>query len=92
MVSNPGPLLRLAPALPTRPLDDYNQWLSGQVGSGGVHAINSDTIGCGDSARREEEQSTNTFQLVTARLDPERREDINEQQHTRQEEPGVIKY
>ena len=62
------------------------------MGDGGSPAINNDTIGRGDSERREEEQSTNTAQLLTARLDFARREEDNEQQHTRQEEPGVITY
>ena len=29
---------------------------------------------------------------MTERLDPSRRDEDNEQQHTRQEEPGVIEY
>ena len=62
------------------------------MGGGGAPAINNDTIGCGFSARREEEQSSNTTQLMTERLDPERREEHNEQQHTRQEESGLIEY
>ena len=43
-------------------------------GDGGAPTINNDTSGCGDSARREEEQSTNTSQRAMARLDPARRE------------------
>ena len=51
----------------------YNLWFRRQAGGGGAQSINSDTIGCGDSAKREEEQSINTSQLVTARLNPARR-------------------
>ena len=33
-----------------------------------------------------------SIQRATARLDPARREEENEQWHARQEEPGVIEY
>ena len=59
-------------------------------GGGGAPAINNDTIGREDSERREEAQPTYATQLITARLDQSRRDEDNEQQHTRQEEQGVI--
>ena len=43
-----------------------------------------------DPVRREEEQFANTLQRAVARLDPARREEDNEQRHTRREQPGVL--
>ena len=39
-------------------------------------------------ARREEEKSTNTSQRVTARLDPVKREEENEQRHASRTNQG----
>ena len=41
---------------------------------------------------KREEQSANTSQHATARLDPARREEENEPRHTRQDQPRVLEY
>ena len=41
-----------------------------------------------DQGRRDEEQSANTSQRATARLDPARIEEENEQRHARREYPA----